>query len=225
MRKVRIFLSLMIFLNVVFFCKKTKKTIEFNQELANELKKMVKIDQLAASYAFPPKEFAHYSQKKWLQFKDSIYKTHQKRIAEIFNKNGFPGYNLLGKEGSQNFWIMVQHSDHNPEFQNKVLQKMKLQVDKKNANSKNYAMLVDRVKINTGLQQIYGSQVSFNHKKAQAYPKNLFDSINVNKRRRSIGLQPLEIYLNSVSKTHFEMNKKVYLKAGIKEPKLYPINN
>ena len=47
------------------------------------------------------------------------------------------------------------------------------------------------------------------------------DSLNVNKRRKEIGLGSIEEYLNKVTKMHFQMNKTHYEKIGIKKPKLY----
>ncbi len=57
----------------------------------------------------------------------------------------------------------------------------------------------------------------------QAYPKNLLDSLGVNERRKSIGLEPLEDYLNGMTKMHFEMNKHYFLDKGITKPLLYKI--
>jgi hypothetical protein len=136
--------------------------VEFNQELVDELSKMTVIDQLAASNAHPPENYSYLTQKEWESFKDSVFTTNQKRIGEIFKEYGFPGYDLVGKGGSSNFWLITQHSDHNPEFQQEILGEMKIEVDKKNTDPTDYAMLVDRGKINTGEKQIYGSQVSFN---------------------------------------------------------------
>ncbi len=196
-------------------------TVEFNQTLADELSKMVVIDQLAASNAYPPKNYFHLTLKEWKSFKDSVFTTHQKRAKELFDQYGFVGFNLAGEEGSSNFWLIVQHSDHDPEFQNEILGKMKIEVDKGNADSRNYGLLVDRVKLNTGQAQIYGTQVAYNMEICQAYPKKLADSINVNKRRKEIGLEPLEEYLNEMTKMNFEMNKEYYSKKGVTEPKLY----
>lgn len=200
----------------------SEKKVELNQELAYDLKEMAQIDQLAASNAFPPEKYSHFSQERWEVFKDSIYKTHQHRAKKILDKYGFVGYDLAGKEGSRNFWLIVQHSDHNLDFQKEVLQKMKTEVRKGNANSKDFGLLVDRVKLNSGEKQIYGTQVGYNPETGQAFSKNLSDSINVNSRRKSIGLEPLEEYLNRMSRMHFEMNKAGLLKSGITEPKLYP---
>jgi len=201
-----------------------EKKVEFNQELAQELQEMVQIDQLAASNAFPPEKYSHLSQEEWESFKDSIFRNHQKRAEKILDKYGFVGYDLAGKEGSRNFWLIVQHSDHNPAFQNEVLEKMEIEVKKENADSRSFGLLLDRVKLNTGEKQIYGTQVAYDTETGKAYPRTLADSAHVNQRRKFIGLEPLEIYLNRMSEMHFEMNKKVYLKKGIRGPKLYKVS-
>ena len=204
----------------LFGCKeKTSKKVEFNQDLADELKKMAEVDQIAAY--IPQGKYKEMTSEQWNSFKDSVYTTHQKRLKEIFDKYGFVGFDLAGEEGSQNFWLMVQHSDHNPNFQKEILDKMKAQVEKQNAKPSNYALLVDRVNLNTGKPQIYGTQVDYNIDIAQAFPKNLADSANVNERRKSIGLGPLEEYLNQMTLINFEINKEFHLEKGITEPKLY----
>lgn len=211
---------------LIFGCKEkttdkkvVEKKIEFNQNLADELKKLTEIDQIAAY--IPQGEYKKLSKKEWNSFKDSVFTTHQKRISEIFSEHGFVGFDLAGNEGSENFWLMVQHSDHNPNFQKQVLEKMKIEVDKGNAKPSNYGLLVDRVKLNIGEAQVYGTQVTYNMNIGQAYPKKLADSINVDQRRKSIGLEPLKNYLNSMSESHFLMNKKYYSDKGITEPTFY----
>ena len=196
------------------------KTV-LNKDLVEELKSMAAIDQIAANNAFPPSDYTNLSQEQWETFKDSVYRKNQKRTKEILDKYGFVGYDIVGKQGSFNFWLIVQHSDHNPEFQNEVLEKMKVEVDRKNAESRNYGLLVDRVKLNLGQGQVYGTQVTYNKHTGQAYPRKLIDSVNVNERRKAVGLEPLEIYLNEMSEMHFEMNKTNMLKRGITKPKLY----
>ena len=209
-------------------CKdnKTEKEVlerkgEFNHDLADELKRMAKIDQVAAY--IPQGKHKKMTKKQWNSFKDSVFITHQKRLKQIFDKYGFIGFDLAGEQGSQDFWLMVQHSDHNPDFQKEVLEKMKLEVERGNAKSTNYGLLVDRVKLNSGEKQVFGTQVAYNIKTGQAYPRDLEDSLNVNERRKSIGLHPIEEYLNGMSEMHFEMNKEGYIKMGITKPKLYKI--
>ena len=80
--------------------------------------------------------------------------------------------------------------------------------------------MTDRVEINKGKKQIYGTQVTYNSQ-GQAYPKPLLDSVNVDKRRAEVGLEPLEQYLNMMTLMHFEINKEFLKGKGIAEPKLY----
>ena len=46
----------------------------------------------------------------------------------------------------------------------------------------------------------------------------------MNERRKSIGLEPIEEYLNGMSEMHFEMNKDYYTSKGITKPTLYETN-
>jgi len=105
-----------------------------------------------------------------------------------------------------------------------MLKVIKEEVKKGNVNAKNFAFLTDRVGLALKNKQVYGTQVNYNTKIGQAYPKPLIDSINVNKRREEIRIGPIEEYLNKSSKWHFKINKTHYDKLGIKEPKLYDIN-
>jgi hypothetical protein len=199
--------------------KENERKIEFNQELADELKSMAEIDQIAAG-------IPQGKNKDWTMlnnFKDSVFTTHKKRLEEIFENFGYPGYNLVGEKGSQDFWVMVQHCDSDPAFQSRVLDKLKIEVDNKNANGSCYGLLTDRVRINTGEKQIYGTQVIYNSL-GQAYPKSLADSVNVNKRRAEVGLEPIEEYLNAMTQMNFEMNKENLKSIGVTKPTLYKIN-
>lgn len=189
----------------------------FNQLLADSLSKMEEVDQIAVK---PP---AGMTREAWQQFKDSVFSTHQRILENMFSRYGYPGYDLVGEKGEHSFWLMVQHCDQWPAFQEKVLTAMKPQVAKGKANPKNYAYLTDRVRINTGRKQVYGTQVTYNVDSCQALPKPLEDSLTVNARRKEIGLESIEEYLNLMGTMHFEMNRATYEKKGITKPKLYAI--
>lgn len=225
MRKIIFIISLGIILSNCTSKNNNDKEqkVEFNEALASELLELKEIDQLAAKNAHPPKEYGHLTSEEWNAKKDSIYRTHKTRLVEILNQYGYPGYDLVGEKAEQAYWVMVQHSDFDPEFQKKVLLELEKQVQKENANSRNFGLLTDRVKINTGQKQIYGTQVTYISEKCQAIPKPLEDSANVNKRRAEVGLPPIEEYLNMMSQMHFEMNKENMIKRGVKEPFVYQV--
>jgi hypothetical protein len=221
MKKLLLTITVLIFLGhaqAISQTRKSKKKVQFNQQLADELKAMAEVDQIAAY--IPQGKYKEWSVERWEDFKDSVFTTHKKRMEEIFAEFGYPGYNLVGKTGSQHFWLMVQHCDSDPAFQLSVLEKLKIEVGKSNADASNFGLLTDRVKINTGEKQIFGTQVAYNSF-GQAYPKNLADSVNVNKRRAEVGLEPIEQYLNVMTQMHFEMNKEYLKSKGISAPILY----
>ena len=201
--------------------QETQVKVAFDQALADSLERMSKVDQIAAF--IPQGEYQNWSKERWNAFKDSVFTTHQQILKQLFEQYGFLGIDRVGEKGSMNFWLMVQHSDHDPEFQKEILDQMKIEVEKGNASPSNYGLLVDRVNLNTGKPQIYGTQVTYNMETGQAYPRNLADSASVNGRRKAIGMEPLEVYLNTMSLMHYEMNKAIYLEKGIMEAKLYPV--
>ncbi|MDR2276180.1 MAG: hypothetical protein LBF27_35075 [Sphingobacterium sp.] len=153
---------------------------------------------------------------------DSIAEANYTEIKIVFEKYGFPGFDIVGEEGSKSFWLIVQHCDKWPEFQKQVLKKMEAEVKKKNAHSTYYAYLVDRIKIRGGQKQLYGTQVSYHTDTCQAYVSNVEDPDNINKRRKAVGLETIEKYLNTVSKNHFMRNEENFRKRGITGPTLYP---
>lgn len=193
----------------------------FNKVLADSLRSMTIVDQEAA-YIRTGK-YKDYTPEAWSHFKDSVFKTHAQILDKIFKEHGYPGIDLVGKEGEHDFWLMVQHSDHNPAFQEKILTAMKKELERNNADPKNFAYLTDRLYLNTSRKQLYGTQVTYRQDICQAYPRPTQDSTHLNDRRKAVGLPPIEEYLNLMTNMHFEMNKANMEERGIKGPTLYTI--
>jgi len=126
-------------------------------------------------------------------------------IKDIANKYQFPGYDLVGKESSNNYWMLVQHSDFDVVFQKRMLKLMKLKVDKKNASGQNYAYLIDRINLNEGKEQVYGTQIIMGEGGTKLKP--CIDTFNLDKRRLSVGLKPIKEYLQQCDEMFYEMNK------------------
>jgi hypothetical protein len=132
---------------------------------------------------------------------------HQPILEKIVMQYGYPGVKQVGEKSANNFWLLVQHADAHPDFQRQVLRMMLREVKRKNASPVNYAYLTDRVAINAGQPEEYGTQVVYEGSGlGKAVPKSLRDPTNVNKRWALIGMEPLEDYLGMMSKMHEEMN-------------------
>ncbi|OGX90369.1 DUF6624 domain-containing protein [Hymenobacter coccineus] len=132
---------------------------------------------------------------------------HQPILERIVRQYGYPGFRQVGPKSANNFWLLVQHADAHPDFQRQVLHLMLPEVKHKNAAPSNYAYLTDRVAVNAGQPEEYGTQVEYQGPGlGKAVPKSLRDPAHVNQRRAAIGMEPLEEYLSSMTKMHVEMN-------------------
>jgi len=128
----------------------------------------------------------------------NMFKTDSLNMIEakaIIAKYGFPGYSLVGNGGSDGFWAIIQHCDQDVIFQKKTLVLMSKEVKRHNATGENFALLQDRVLTNQGQKQLYGTQVRFDLKTHHAKPFPIQDSLNVDLRRKAVGLSPLQDYL------------------------------
>ncbi len=166
-----------------------------NKELAHTIDSLYKADQACALIKPVDSAVATYQR---------VIRTNFPIVKQILDKYGFPGYDLIGKEGSGNYFLLVQHSDFNVDFQKKALKLMKKQVDKKNASGSTYGYLVDRVNLNTGKKQIYGTQVQMSGNGTTLRP--CIDIMNLDKRRKAIGLTPIKDYLQQCDETFRQMN-------------------
>ena len=128
----------------------------------------------------------------------NMFKTDSLNMIEakiIIKKYGFPGYFLVGEDGSDGFWAIIQHCDQDVVFQQKVLALMLKELKRHNATGEKFALLQDRVLIGQGRKQLYGTQVRLDLKTHNAKPFPIQDSLNVNLRRKAVGLSPLQDYL------------------------------
>lgn len=148
---------------------KEKIEINFDRKLIRLLDSLVTEDQKWRTYMvkFDNKQLgaditSRDSILYHLRAADSLNYFH---LRNIFQKYGFPNFDLVGQTGSNNFWLLMQHQDLHPEFQDEVLIKMKEEADKEKASMINYAYLLDRVKVNTGQLQVYGTQMILNQNK------------------------------------------------------------
>ena len=123
-----------------------------------------------------------------IELKDSI---NLVKVKQIIDNYGWPGPEEVGKKGSKTIFLVIQHADSLTQVTNLPL--MREAVKQKKAAPEHLALLEDRVLIKQGKPQIYGSQVKTNAAgKNEFYP--ILDEKNVNARRASAGLEPLEKY-------------------------------
>jgi hypothetical protein len=126
----------------------------------------------------------------------------------IFDMHGFPGFDKVGKESSHNFWLIIQHQDRNINFQEEVLHKMGIEVKKGNAGAGDYAYFIDRVKVNQGMLQVYGTQMDINADSTSYEPKPVIDPDQLDARRKEVFLPPIAKYISIMNERYFGTLKK-----------------
>lgn len=114
------------------------------------------------------------------------------RVLAIIDSAGWLGPDEVGGTGSQALFLVLQHADAEPDVQAEYLPVMRDAVAQGKARASDLAMLEDRVAVNHGREQIYGSQVMWKDGKGSFRP--IADEEHVNERRAAVGLEPLEDY-------------------------------
>lgn len=122
---------------------------------------------------------------------------HIARMKEIVRDYGWPGISLVGDDGAQAAWLLVQHADADIEFQ-QCLALMEAAVAAGEARPQDLAYLTDRVRFNTGQPQVYGTQVLIIDGKVTLKP--IEDEANVDARRAEVGLEPLADYVADIER-------------------------
>ncbi len=127
----------------------------------------------------------------------AIYQSNTVEVKKIFEQNGWPNSSMIGHDGVNAFWLLVQHStDH--EFRRIVLPSVKTAFSKGEIiDAQSFAWFVDQLLVNDGKPQRYGTKI----KEWDGVTPILFDIENprqVNVARGGIGLFNLEGYLSAV---------------------------
>lgn len=115
------------------------------------------------------------------------------RLAEIVEEHGWPLMSVVGEDGATATWAIVQHADHDVEFQERMLELMAAAAAAGEADTSQLAFLEDRVAVNQGRPQTYGSQMGCVD--GEAVPAPIADEDGIDARRAEVGLEPLADYL------------------------------
>jgi hypothetical protein len=171
---------------------KNKLDADLKNEIRSELAKMVRIDQKMRSIGFEDEE-------NWRKVK-VIDLQNTKKLKEIIAKIGWPTISKVGKTASHNSWLIAQHADRDKDFQKYCLALMKKEPAKE-IFLDDMAYLEDRLRVSDGKYQLYGTQFYIN-KKGDYGPRPIKDKRNLNKRRNSVGLSPMETYYKMMMKKY-----------------------
>lgn len=155
------------------------KVIEF-PELASELHSMVRVDQ-------GMREKAEADPDYW---DDEVDQKNTERMKAIVAEFGWPTRSKVGDDGLENAWLLVQHADHDPDFQELCLRLISAEPAEE-IDRNRVAYLTDRIRVNRKQSQVYGTQFTqpddYTH-----VPRPIEDEAHVDERRAEMGLGTME---------------------------------
>ncbi|ELR69602.1 hypothetical protein C900_04827 [Fulvivirga imtechensis AK7] len=124
---------------------------------------------------------------------NAIDSLNQQQTVSIIEQCGFPTKDEVGGEGMTTVFLVLQHSSSS--LMAYYYPQIKRAVERGDIRKSSFALMQDRLLMWNGFKQIYGSQIS----NGSLYA--LEDPETVNERRATMGLDPIEDYLE-----HFDLN-------------------
>ncbi len=121
---------------------------------------------------------------------EAIHVRNASRLKEILAVHGWPTPALVGDDGAESAWLIVQHAIGDPAFQRLCLGLLQRAGHAGEVPLWQAAMLEDRIRMFEGKPQIYGTQLEVDSE-GTLRPYLLEDPEHVEERRSRIGLEPL----------------------------------
>jgi hypothetical protein len=169
-----------------------EETLE-SPELRRELLAMVKDDQDARNAEIN----AGLEDAAAAARTEAIDRKNTERMKAIVRERGWPGKSAVGADGATAAWLLVQHADAAPAFQEECLARMEKMVGAGEVEAADCAYLADRVAVNRGRKQLYGTQFDNDRN-----PRPIEDEAHVDERRRAKGLPSMSEYKQRILKRY-----------------------
>src|SRR5580765_5883849 len=174
-----------------------------NPTLRQELLQRVEQDQ-AIRNELIKKGIEHPDESVLARMK-TIDAANTERMRAIVRQYGWPGPEVVGQDGTEAAFLLVQHADL--AFQKEMLPLVEESYKSGKLSGQSYALLLDRVLVGEGKPQVYGTQVK-EWKDKEPVLQPIEDEANVDKRRAEVGLFPLSEYRELLKKMYFPQEKR-----------------
>ena len=127
------------------------------------------------------------------------------KVISIIHQYGWLGPQKVGMNASQALFLVIQHADITSQKQ--YLPMIQAAEKKGEILSSNLAILEDRINMREGKAQYYGSQSFKDKESGQTYIYPIADPDGLERRRKAMGLIPMQEYAKSL---HIEWNLEFY---------------
>lgn len=176
-------------------------------QLAAELLRRMEEDQAARGQATeffknvegkPPAEREREQAALTKKLQD-VDRANRLWLAEQVEQFGWPGKSLVGPQAAHAAWLLVQHADADPDFQERCLELMKA-APAGEVTPVDLAYLTDRVLVARGRPQVYGTQCE--EVAGRFQPRACIEPEALDQRRKEVGLPPIKEYLQTMEEVY-----------------------
>ena len=120
-----------------------------------------------------------------------VHQCNAQRLRRIIDAIGWPGADLVGPDGAEASWLILQHAISEPDLLRRALPLLTTAAREGKADPVHAAMLEDRIRFFEGRPQRYGTQLDWDADGSLS-PGEVEDPQLLAERRAAIGLPPLE---------------------------------
>lgn len=157
-----------------------------NEDLKSRLVAMAEHDlRVRAELLASDNLFGSYNERM-----AAVHKQNAESLDRIIDEFGWPGRSLVGNDGADAAWLVVQHAIGSPAFQRKCLPILKTAAASGEISAAQVACLEDRICVFEGRPQRYGTQFDWDGN-GKLSPHPIEDPERVDDYRASVGLEPL----------------------------------
>ncbi len=157
-----------------------------NTELKRQLLKMVEEDQrVRAELAATGELFEGYAPEM-----AEVHRHNAQNLEAMIEEYGWPGKSIVGEEGANAAWLILQHAIGHPELQRKCLPILREAVERGDAEPEHAAYLEDRIRFFERRPQRYGTHFDWDES-GRMSPYLLEDPERVDEYRQAAGLSLL----------------------------------
>ncbi|CAM1345086.1 DUF6624 domain-containing protein [Tenacibaculum amylolyticum] len=140
------------------------------------------------------------------KMKEEISKGNFIKMEKLLEENGWPTYSTVGKIAADAPLLVINHHKED-EIRKKYLTRIKQACENKEGSCLEYAKIHDRILVNDGKKQLYGMQFRYNENR-NLEPFPIASPEYVDKRRKTIGLEPLKQYLKRKINYNWKVEQK-----------------
>jgi len=120
-----------------------------------------------------------------------VHRRNAQRLRRIIEAVGWPGSDLVGSDGAEAAWLILQHAISEPGLLRRALPLLTTAAREGKADPAHAAMLEDRIRFFEGRPQRYGTQLDWDADGSLS-PAEVEDPQLLAERRAAVGLPPLE---------------------------------